>query len=237
MGKSRSRQAIGLAKAHLVLTWWIIVVMSIAGAGVLSLAVSLSTPPLSVHRVVGDDANLWAETWEPFWMDGDTAWQVSRDGGRTWSEAPPPAHVRYADPVTEVCTHTACYRLVDGVRIERKTTGDERWELVHERDAEPFQHDEWRDDDEEDAAIAATNRADRNDVIVAGGAEGVLVLTESGSWSSAAVGTSIYVRFVRWLLPRLVAVLVVIGVAGHLVIRGWARRRAHTSVISAVDSS
>ncbi len=231
----RLGRAMEFARAHPARTWWAVVLAAVVGLGLMYLYVSISTPRPSVHQVVGDGPNLWARTWEPFWLDGDTAWQVSHDGGLTWSDASPPSHVEDADPVTEVCSQTACYRLVDGVRIERQASAEGTWELTHERDAEPIEPGPYHWSSEQTASIAATTRPG-NEIIVAAGSDGVLVLTESGTWSSETVGTSIFVRSMRWLLVPLTAVILLIGAAGHLIIRAWTKRRPRTPPDTTPDS-
>lgn len=144
-----------------------------------------------------------------------------------------PAFVRDLDPVTEACNPTACHRLVDGWRVERRRAGEASWEPEHERlrsdspTADTGYGQAW----EEVPSIATTDRPDRDEAVVAAGRDGALVRRESGRWRSAAVGESLLRPYMPWLSAIVVTTILLVGaavgVAGHLLIRWSARPARH----------
>lgn len=219
-----------------MLIWWAAVLTAVLGLGLVSIVAVRDERPLNVRLVAGDGTDLWAKTYERVLLQGnDVAWWVSHDGGATWSEAEPPELVEGADPLTEVCNPSACHRLVDGWRVERRRVGGATWEVEYERsrDSSPTDYDGYVPDWEEVPAIATTDRVDGDEVVVAAGQEGALVRTESGSWRLVPVGEPLLVRYLPWLFAFLATMILLCGVAGHFVIRWWTRRARHASQESA----
>ena len=159
----------------------------------------------AVVRVVGNDAELWAYTQERSFLQGvETAWWVSLDGGMNWTAGDPPLAVAVAesDPEEEACGDAACFRLVDGVRIERRAVDSSTWRLEHERPSEdaPPANDEYRRDWEAERSLAVAEHAGLEAVVVAAAEDGALVRFSDGAWQSVSVGRSWFYGIRWWLV-------------------------------------
>ena len=156
----------------------------------------------AVVRVVGSDDELWAYTQERSFLQGvETAWWVSLDGGTNWSAGDPTPAVVESEPEEEICGDTSCFRLVDGVRIERRAIGSSVWQLEHERPTEtvPPSNEEYRRDWEAERSLAVAERRGREAAVVAAGKDGALVRDADGGWKAVSVGRS-WFSAIRWWL-------------------------------------
>lgn len=201
--------------------WWALVAVGVVAVGLLSLAGAAEEAPRNVRRVLADGSDIWAETLDRTFLQGDeTVWWVSHDGGLTWSEASEPGLDHGPDSVTEGCSPLACYRLVDGWQVERRATGADSWTVDFERVKEdsPTNYSGWVHDWEEVPSIAVTDRSDRDEVVVATGDDGALVRTESGEWRAVPVGEPLFLWMWPWILGFLVTVVLLVGLVGSAVI-------------------
>ena len=179
-------------------------------------------PGPSVVRMVGDDADLWAYTQDRALLQGvETAWWVSRDGGSTWSERRPPPHIAGARLQQEACNATACYRLVDGHVIERRSDGRSTWvrEYARSVDETPPGPGQYRPDWEEERSIAAAGGADLDVAAVATGHAGALVRSDDGTWHPVTVSRPWEYRARWWLIGIGSTLLLLGGLAGDRYLR------------------
>jgi hypothetical protein len=220
-------------RGRLVIAWWCLVTVALLGLALGSVYAAANEPPLSVVQVMADGPNLWAQTSDRVFLQGtDTEWWVSHDGGSTWSHAQPSPVVEESDPEVVACNPSACHRLVDGRRIERRSASEVAWEVEHERlqvDS-PTRGDGFYRDWEERPSIAATDRVDRDEAVVAAGRDGVLVREEGGTWRTVEVGESLFLRYLPWASMSLLALILLAGVAGTLLI--WLILRPARTVAS-----
>lgn len=200
-------------------------------AGLLSTAILIAIggpPGPAVIRVVGDDEGLWAYTRERTFLQGtESTWWLSRDGGRSWSGAPPPTTVVEADLAQEACNTTACYRLVEGRIIERRAIGGRGWVTEHERPLSevPRPVGDWRRDWDEQRSIAAGGDSELDTAAVAAGHGGVLVRSANASWHEVAITHPWEYRIRWWLVGIACTIVMLVGVVVELLLRrsGWPR--------------
>lgn len=190
--------------------FWLVVVLCVAGWT--GLVLGFATQPAdSILRVTDDGTDLWVLTYDGVFLQGaEETWWVSHDGGRSWdvssldpNEEPAPVHLRS-------CGRDACYRLVDGWRIERQVRRQRAWRVDHRRaqaDAPPA---DGGSDWQEERSVAVVSRLRGDVVLVAAGHEGALVRAPDGTWRARHLGYS-WIHPYRW---RLVA----IGAAGILLV-------------------
>jgi hypothetical protein len=181
--------------------------------------------------VVGDGRELRAYTSERVAMQGvDSAWWVSRDGGSTWAYVDAGSGDPSLEGDEQACSPVACYRLVDGVRIERQApAGGGAWKQEHERPGEdaPPPAGAYRQDWVEERSIAAASGPGYDVAVVAAGHDGVLVRDADGEWHAATVGHS-WDYALRWWVAGLGSLALAACGATVLVVWfliDWAQRR------------
>lgn len=208
-------------RRRVLIGWWCLMAVALLGLTVGSVYLVSEEPPLSVVQVVADGPDLWARTSDRMFLQGvDTEWWISPDGGSTWSHATPSRLVAESAPELVACGPTVCHRLVDGWRIERRSAEEATWEVEHERPRAdiPDGTDGYYQDWEERPSIAATDRADRDEAVVAAGRDGVLVRGETGTWRLVEVGESLFIRYLPRVSMLFAVIILLVGIAGTLVI-------------------
>lgn len=192
--------------------WWLLALLGGTVLFTVAAVVSLGTGRPAVVQVVGDGDELWATTHERTFLQGvDVAWWVSRDGGTSWSAGTPGRHVSVAGPRQEACTAAACYRLVDGRRIERQASGAAGWQTEHLRPADqaPPPPGAYRSDWIEERSIAAVD-GPVDAAVVATGHDGALVRDDVGVWRTVPVGHT-WTHGYRWWVAGLGSAAMVIA--------------------------
>lgn len=210
--------------------WRIAVLGAVCAFPVVTLLAIGDPPGPSVVRIMTEDADLWAYTQDRTLLQGvETAWWVSRDRGSTWSKRRPPADIASARPQQEACNAFACYRLVDGRLIERRSGGGSTWvrEYARSVDETPPGPGQYRPDWKEERSITAAGGADLDLAAVAAGHDGALVRSGDGTWHPVAV-TRPWEYRVRWWLIGIGSTLLLVG--GFAV--DWYRRRSTPQPVS-----
>lgn len=167
----------------------------LTSVGAVSLLLTLTATSGRVPDVVdgfvdGGDGRTYARVASDY---GDPRWAVTADGGRTWVAASAPPPVTDVIPSLEACDGGACFRLVDGDRVEERTA-DGDWRPAFSFSAEQRRRMEARDGSGcgtgrlvDLRAITTSRQPDGLHVMVAAADQGVLERAPDGDWHRRAV--------------------------------------------------